>query len=91
MDTFYNIDGRAVAFLDDDGQSLYLYDGTPAGFVQDDGVYAYSGKFLGWFDQEWVRNLRRRGKARHRPDGLDLANAAGGPGLPDGALARVVS
>ena len=27
--TFYNSEGRAVAYLDDNGESIYLYDGTP--------------------------------------------------------------
>ena len=52
----YNAEGQAVAYVDADGESIYLYDGTPAGFLQDGGIYAYSGRFVGWFEQGWVRD-----------------------------------
>jgi hypothetical protein len=57
MNTFYNSEGRAVAYLDDDGQSIYLYDGTPVAWLSKNNVYAYSGKFLGWFENGWFIDL----------------------------------
>lgn len=56
--TFYNSEGRAVAYIDDDGEAIYLYDGSPVAWLSDDGMFAYSGKFLGWLSDGWVRDLR---------------------------------
>ncbi len=55
--TFYNSKGRAVAYLGDDGESIYLYGGAPIAWLDGDGIYAYSGKFLGWFEEGWIRDL----------------------------------
>ena len=43
-----------MAYLDDDGTSIYLYNGAPVAWLSDDSIYAYSGKFLGWFTDGWV-------------------------------------
>ena len=55
--TFYNSEGRAVAYLDDDTESIYLYDGTPVAWLSDDSIYSYSGRYLGWFQNGWVWDL----------------------------------
>ncbi len=75
METLYNAEGRAVAYVDDDGESIYLYDGTPAGFLHEGGVYAYSGRFLGWFEQGWVRDV-------HGHAAFFTEKASGGPVRP---------
>jgi hypothetical protein len=46
--------GHAVAYVDDDKQSIYMQDGTPAAWLCESGVYAYSGKFLGWLYEGWI-------------------------------------
>ena len=46
--------GQAVAYLDGDMESIYMQDGTPAGWLSGNGVYAYSGKFLGWLYEGWI-------------------------------------
>ena len=56
MTEFWNGDGRPVAYLDDDGESIYLWDGTPCGWLSEDSIYAYSGKFLGWLWDGWIRD-----------------------------------
>ncbi|WP_405230120.1 4-fold beta flower protein [Lentisalinibacter sediminis] len=44
VDTLYNSSGRAIAYIDDDSQSIYLYSGKPVAWISDDAVYAYSGR-----------------------------------------------
>ena len=73
--TFYNSDGRAVAYIDNDGESVYLYDGSPVAFVVDDSIYAYGGQFLGWFADGWV--TARNGQRVFFTD-----EASGGPAKP---------
>jgi len=73
--TFYNSEGRAVAYLDDNGESIYLYDGTPVAWLSDDSIYSYSGRYLGWFQNGWVWDL-----SGHCVFFTD--NASGGAGRP---------
>lgn len=51
---FWDKHGRAVAYLDDDKQSIYMADGKPVGWLCEGGVYTYGGKFLGWLYEGWI-------------------------------------
>jgi hypothetical protein len=75
MLTLYNAQGRAVAYIDDDGESIYLYDGSPVAWLSEDSVFDYSGHYLGWIDNGWVYD--RSGKAVFFTD-----DAQGGPARP---------
>lgn len=75
MLTLYSSSGQAVAYLDDDGQSIYLYDGTPVGWLSDESVYAYSGRYLGWVDNGWFYD--RNGRPAFFTD-----YSSGGPARP---------
>ncbi len=54
--TLYDHKGQAIAYVDEDGESIYLYGGQPVAFLSDDSIFAYSGKHLGWLDHGWVRD-----------------------------------
>ena len=54
---FWNQQGRPVAYIDDDDQSIYLWDGSPVAWIDGDAIYSYSVRFLGWLWDGWVRNL----------------------------------
>jgi hypothetical protein len=55
MQPLYNREGRAIAYIADNGISIYFYDGEAAGWVyQESLVFAYSGKFLGWLMYGWL-------------------------------------
>jgi hypothetical protein len=54
MITFYDRSGQAIAYLADDGKSIYLYGGDPVAWLSDDSIYSYSGRHLGWFRDGWV-------------------------------------
>lgn len=75
MKTFYNSSGQALAYIDDERQSIYLYNGTPVGWIADDSVYAYSGRYLGWIENGWFYD--RSGKPAFFTD-----NSSGGPARP---------
>ena len=46
--------GQAVAYVDNDKESIYMRDGTPVAWLSEGGVYTYGGKFLGWLYQGWI-------------------------------------
>ena len=43
-----------MAYVDGDGESIYMRDGTPVAWLRENGVYAYSGKLLGWLYEGWI-------------------------------------
>src|SRR5258708_30717761 len=46
--------GRAVAYIDDDKQSIFMRDGTPVAWLSENVVYTYRGKLLGWMWEGWI-------------------------------------
>ncbi|MFA6469467.1 MAG: 4-fold beta flower protein [Bacteroidota bacterium] len=50
----YNQYGRAIAYVDTDGESVYLYSGKPVAWMSDGSFYAYRGKYFGWMQDGWV-------------------------------------
>jgi hypothetical protein len=46
--------GQAIAYIDDDRQSIFLRDGTPVAWLSENGVYTYRGKLLGWLWEGWI-------------------------------------
>lgn len=75
MDSLYDSGGRAVAYVDNDGTSIYLFDGTAVGWIDKADVYAYSGRYLGWIQDGWVFD-----RAGHRAFFTDATK--GGPAKP---------
>lgn len=72
---FYNEDGRAIAYIDSNGESIYLYSGEPVAWLSGESIYNYNGKYLGWFQQGWVFDC----------DGdrvFFTENSSGGPAKP---------
>jgi hypothetical protein len=75
MDTFYNNQGAAIAYLDDNGMSIYLYKGTPVAWLSGEDIFSYSGRYLGWIQDGWV--FDRNGDRTFFTD-----DAIGGPVKP---------
>jgi hypothetical protein len=44
-----NKKGKPVAYLADDGKTVFLWDGTPVAYLHEDQLYGWNGKQLGWF------------------------------------------
>ena len=47
--TIFNKNGRPVAYIADDGETIYLWDGRAVGYLFKDQVFGWNGKQLGWF------------------------------------------
>lgn len=75
METLYDCGGRATAYVDDDGTSIYLYDGSAVGWLDHVDVYAYSGRYLGWMQDGWFFD-----RSGHRAFFMDATR--GGPTKP---------
>jgi hypothetical protein len=76
MDTFYDCHGQAVAYVDEDGQSVYTYGGEPVAWLDGKSMYSYSGSYLGWIQDGWVWDLS--GQAVFFTDDA----SSGGPARP---------
>ena len=75
METFYNSKGEAIAYVDRDGKSIYLFNGKPVAWLSKNRVYGYNGRYLGWYQMGWVYD--RAGKPA-----LFTSEASGGPVRP---------
>lgn len=47
--TLFNRNGKPVAYIADDKETIYLWDGRAVAYLSEDQVYGYNGKQLGWF------------------------------------------
>ena len=75
MDTLYSSKGEAVAYIDDDGQSIYLFNGQPVAWMSKDQIYTYRGRYLGWRQGGWFYD-------RSGHPALYTSEASGGPVKP---------
>jgi len=47
--TLFNKNGKPVAYIAEDGETIYLWDGRPVAFLSEEKVYGWNGRQLGWF------------------------------------------
>jgi hypothetical protein len=47
--SLFNKNGKPVAYIADDGGTIYLWDGRPVAYLSEDQVYGWNGRQLGWF------------------------------------------
>ncbi len=47
--TLFNKNGKPVAYIADDGETIYMWDGRAAGYLFEDKVIGWNGRQLGWF------------------------------------------
>ena len=53
--TFYNKQGKAIAWLSDsDEETIYLFDGKPVAWICGNSVYSFNGSHLGFFENGWI-------------------------------------
>ena len=55
--TLYDRNGTPAAYIDSDGEHIYLFDGKPAAYLNEDAVYGFGGTQYGWFEKGWIRDL----------------------------------
>jgi hypothetical protein len=47
--TLFDKKGKPVAYLADDGETVYLWNGSLVAYLYEDKLYGWNGKQLGWF------------------------------------------
>lgn len=75
METLYNKQGKATAYVNDDEVLIFHYNGTPLGFLHDEYVYNFNGRYLGWIYNGWYYD--RNGRPTFFTE-----NSSGGPARP---------
>lgn len=73
--TFYDLHGKAIAYLHNDGVNIYLFSGKPVAYLYNNAVYGFNGHHLGWFENGWIRDIRGNCV-------FFTENASGGPVRP---------
>lgn len=53
----FNKNGKPVAYIGDDGVTIYAWDGTPVAYLSGDRVYGWNGKQLGWFSNGTIFDI----------------------------------
>lgn len=75
--TLYDKEGKPAAYVakEEDGLTIYLWEGDPCAFIEKEGVYAFSGKQVGWYqggrlsdrDGNTVGSTKSSNSANDRP------------------------
>jgi hypothetical protein len=55
--SLFNRDGKPVAYIAEDGESIYTWDGRPVAFLDHDKLFGWNGKHLGWFQDGTVFDI----------------------------------
>ncbi len=55
--TLFNKNAKPVAYIGEDGETVYNWDGRAAAYLYEDKVYGWNGKQLGWFDNGTVFDI----------------------------------
>ena len=55
--SLFNKNGKPVAYIADDGESIYLWDGRPVAYLSEDKVYDWNGRQLGWFNNGTIFDI----------------------------------
>lgn len=75
--TLFDSEGYAVAYIDDDNETIYFWGGSPVAYLDRENIYGFNGKHLGWFEDGiiWNHNGEKNGftedklpvSAKHQP------------------------
>ncbi len=55
--TLYNKNGKPVAYIAEDKETVYLWDGRPVAYLLDGKVFGWNGRQLGWFDNGTIFDI----------------------------------
>jgi hypothetical protein len=55
--TLFNKNVQPVAYIGEDGETLYTWDGRAVAYLHEDKVYGWNGKQLGWFDNGTIFDI----------------------------------
>jgi hypothetical protein len=52
---FYNKSGSLIAYTEDNCH-VFRFTGEPLAYINEDSVYTYEGKYLGFYQDGWIRD-----------------------------------
>jgi hypothetical protein len=55
--TLFNKNGKPVAYIAADGETIYLWDGRAVACLAGDKIFGWNGRQLGWFDNGTVFDI----------------------------------
>jgi hypothetical protein len=55
--TLFNKNGKAVAYIADDGETIFNWDGRAVAYLVEDKVYGWNGKHLGWYNEGTIFDI----------------------------------
>ena len=56
--TLYSKNGEPVAYIADDGETIYLWDGRAIAYLYEHKIYGWNGKHLGWLIDGVIYDLQ---------------------------------
>jgi hypothetical protein len=55
--TLFNKNAKPVAYIGEDGKTIYAWDGRAVAYLHEGKVYGWNGKQLGWFDNGTIFDI----------------------------------
>jgi hypothetical protein len=55
--TLFNKNAKPVAYIGEDGETVYTWDGRAVAYLDGDKLFGWNGKHLGWFDNGTVFDI----------------------------------
>jgi hypothetical protein len=55
--TLYNQHGKPVAYIAEDGKTVYGWDGRALAYIWKDKVFGWNGRQLGWYDNGTIFDI----------------------------------
>jgi len=49
--SLYDMEGEAVAYIDTDDATIYLWGGKPVAYLDGTNIYGFNGKHIGWLEE----------------------------------------
>jgi hypothetical protein len=55
--TLFNKNGKPVAYIAEDGETVYTWDGRAIAYLSGDRIYGWSGRQLGWYSDGTIFDI----------------------------------
>lgn len=55
--SLFNKDGKPVAYIAEDGETIYTWDGRAVAYISGDRVYGWNGRQLGWYSDGTIFDI----------------------------------
>ncbi len=55
--SLFNKDGKPVAYIAEDGETIYTWDGRAVAYISGDRLYGWNGRQLGWYSDGTIFDI----------------------------------